>query len=52
MLSDIEIAQKNVMDEITGVAEKLNLSAGDLETYGNTRPRFLLKSSANFRTRH
>lgn len=39
MLSDIEIAQKNVMDEITGVAEKLNLSAGDLETYGKYKAK-------------
>ena len=43
MLSDIEIAQKNVMAPITEVASKIGISAGDLEQYGPYKAKLTFK---------
>ena len=39
MLSDIEIAQKNKMDKITDVAQKIGLTSDDLELYGDYKAK-------------
>ena len=39
MLSDIEIAQKNTMDKITDVAQKIGLTTDDLELYGDYKAK-------------
>ena len=39
MLSDIEIAQKNTMDKITDVAQKIGLTSDDLELYGDYKAK-------------
>ena len=40
--SDIEIAQKNEMNHINGVAEKLNINLDDLELYGKYKAKIPL----------
>ena len=35
MFSDIEIAQKNVMEPISKIAEKLDIHPEELEQYGH-----------------
>ena len=44
MLSDIEIAQKNEMTNITDIAAKLGLSQDDIELYGNYKAKISMKS--------
>ena len=39
MLTDIEIAQKNKMDKITDVAQKIGLTSDDLELYGDYKAK-------------
>ena len=39
MKTDIEIAQKNQMQPITVIAEKLNLTADELEPYGKYKAK-------------
>lgn len=38
-MTDIEIAQKNVMDPIVKIAQKINISAENLELYGNYKAK-------------
>lgn len=38
-MTDIEIAQKNVMDPIVKIAQKINISAENLEFYGNYKAK-------------
>ncbi len=42
MLSDIEIAQKNVMASISDVAKKIGLSEKDLDLYGNYKAKLTM----------
>ena len=39
MLSDVEIAQQAKIQNITAIAEKLNLTADDLELYGKYKAK-------------
>ncbi|MBQ1198196.1 MAG: formate--tetrahydrofolate ligase, partial [Spirochaetaceae bacterium] len=39
MLTDIEIAQKNKMDKIADVAQKIGLTSDDLELYGDYKAK-------------
>ena len=39
MLTDVEIAQQAKIQNITAIAEKLNLSADDLEFYGKYKAK-------------
>ena len=48
MLSDIEIAQKNEMTNITDIAAKLGLSPDDIELYGNYKAKISMKSLRKF----
>lgn len=48
MLSDIEIAQKNEMTNITDIAAKLGLSQDDIELYGNYKAKISMKSLRKF----
>lgn len=48
MLSDIEIAQKNEMSNITDIAAKLGLSPDDIELYGNYKAKISMKSLRKF----
>lgn len=48
MLSDIEIAQKNEMINITDIAAKLGLSQDDIELYGNYKAKISMKSLRKF----
>ena len=48
MLSDIEIAQKNEMTNITDIAAKLGLSPDDIELYGNHKAKISMKSLRKF----
>ncbi|MCQ2600049.1 MAG: formate--tetrahydrofolate ligase [Treponema sp.] len=48
MLSDIEIAQKNEMTNITDIAGKLGLSQNDIELYGNYKAKISMKSLRKF----
>ena len=48
MLSDIEIAQKNEMTNITDIATKLGLSQDDIELYGNYKAKISMKSLRKF----
>ena len=43
MLSDIEIAQRNVMAPITEIASKIGLSEEDLECYGKYKAKLSFK---------
>ena len=38
-MTDIEIAQKNVMEPIVSVAQKIDISAENLELYGNYKAK-------------
>ena len=42
MFSDIEIAQKIVMEPISKIAEKLDIHPEELEQYGHYKQRFPL----------
>ncbi|MCQ2611260.1 MAG: formate--tetrahydrofolate ligase [Treponema sp.] len=48
MLSDIEIAQKNQMEPITGIASKLGLSQDDIDLYGKYKAKVSMKSLREF----
>ena len=48
MLSDIEIAQKNEMTNITDIAAKLGLSQDDIELYGKYKAKISMKSLRKF----
>lgn len=48
MLTDIEIAQKNEMTNITEIAAKLGLSQDDIELYGNYKAKISMKSLRKF----
>ena len=48
MLSDIEIAQKNEMTNITDIAAKLGLSPDDIELYGKYKAKISMKSLRKF----
>lgn len=48
MLSDIEIAQKNEMTNITDIAAKLGLSPDDIELYGIYKAKISMKSLRKF----
>ena len=48
MLSDIEIAQKKEMTNITDIAAKLGLSPDDIELYGNYKAKISMKSLRKF----
>jgi Formyltetrahydrofolate synthetase len=43
MLSDIEIAQKNVMAPIAGIAEKIGIAEDDLDLYGTYKAKVTMK---------
>ena len=42
MFSDIEIAQKNVMEPISKIAEKLDIHPEELEQYGHYKAKISL----------
>jgi len=42
-MTDIEIAQNNVMEPITKIAEKINIPASELELYGNYKAKITFK---------
>ena len=44
MLSDIEIAQKNIMEPISVIAHKIGLGEGDLDYYGKYKAKISLAS--------
>lgn len=44
MLSDIEIAQKNIMEPISVIAKKIGLGEGDLDYYGKYKAKISLAS--------
>ena len=48
MLSDIDIAQKNEMTNITDIAAKLGLSQDDIELYGKYKAKISMKSLRKF----
>ena len=48
MKSDIQIAQEAAMLPITQVAEKLNISADELEHYGKYKASFYRRFSCDY----
>ena len=42
MLSDIEIAQQNQMEPVTGIAAKIGLEPEDLDLYGSYKAKITL----------
>ena len=50
-MTDIEIAQKNVMDPITDVAAKIDIPVDKLELYGPIKQKLLLTNCRHYKLR-